>query len=131
MNLKTVAEVIKELKGSIPDSFRTLLAHRMLNGLLKSIPQDKRNHAGEQQLAEIFHAKCDLKGDLPFVNHDLQLTDSDLATFCNRWMALEKYKDEEGEWQPFSPAMNSVRYTMVKELQAMQNISNKFPPETD
>lgn len=115
-----MAKVIQGLEGAMPESFRTLVAHRAATGFLAAVPLEERNKEDDQAFADAFHRECKLKSNLPFVNHDLQLTDSDLATFCNRWMALEKYEAPDGTWQPFSAEMNQVRYTMCKELQGMQ-----------
>lgn len=134
MKLETVAKVVRDLRGAIPESFRTLVAHRMVNGFLNSLPNTARSADADGKVTEAFNRECNVKADLPFVNYNLQLSDSDLATFCNRWMTIEKYKDEDGQWKPFTAEMNSVRYTMVKELERMANVSNKYPdeqPETD
>lgn len=130
MKLKTVAAAIRELKGAMPESFRTLVAHRLFNAFVNSLPYTDRNTENEATMAEAFHTAAGINSDLPFVSHDLQIHDSDLATFCNRWMSIEKYKNESQEWKPFTSDMNSVRYTMVKELQKMGQDGKSTPTDS-
>lgn len=128
MKLRTVAEVIKGLRDRMPESFRTLVAHQMINGFLNSLPPLQRGGPMEQKIVEEFHQACALTTDLPFVPHDMQICDSDLAKFCNRWMAVEKFR-ESGEWKPITLEMNQIRFTMVTELMQLAHMGEQ--PETD
>jgi hypothetical protein len=120
MKLSTLANVIHDLRDCIPESLRTLVAHRAIQGFLNDLPVIARNAEGDAEIVQTFHTACGLTTDLPFVAHDIQLCDSDLAKFCNRWMAVEKYCDpEDGEWRFISPEMNQIRYTMCKELETL------------
>jgi hypothetical protein len=151
MKLETIADVIRELRDCMPESLRTLVAHRILVGFLNTLPHTARSSEQDNTLRNTFFARAALTTDLPFVDHDIQLSDSDLAKFCNRWMAVEKYRDpEDGDWHYISPQMNQIRYTICKELEALaqgqeslhrgleQAREGKFvdppeiePPETD
>lgn len=72
--------------------------------------------------AQNFLNLCELTAELPRVANDLQVDASALATFCNKWHAVEKFRpkgEEDAEWQPITPEMNDLRQTMISELEEL------------
>ena len=118
MNLSAIANVIQELRGRMPESLRTLVASRMLTAYFKDIPYTQRTKEKDDEVRDTFNKLCGLTSSLPYVSHDIQLSDSDLAKFCNRWMAVEQFR-KDGEWRPITADMNDLRHTMCKELEEL------------
>jgi len=118
MKVSDISTIILKMKGRMPESSRTLLAHHFIRQIALDIKEknakllDEWTNSGGPQK---FMVDCDLISDLPFVNHDIAVHDTDLAKFCNRWMGVEKYKDG-GEWKPFTAEMHQIRYTIINEL---------------
>lgn len=124
MKASDISDIIAAMKDRMPESSRALLAHKFI----KKIGQGLQERGKLEEWADSggptkFMDDCGLDSGLPFVHHEIAISDSQLAEFCNRWMNVEQYKDESGEWQPISTEMNQIRYTMVKELERLSDAS--------
>ena len=120
MNLRTLSELVEEMGQWMPLSAQALLAHKLLKLITSSMDPEYLKVFQESGGPSAFISACRLKSGLPHVDSDVNINDTDLATFCNRWMNVTEFKNPEtGEFQPLTPDMHSIRYTMVKELQAL------------
>ncbi len=123
MQASDISKIILQMQGRMPESSRALLAHKFIQaigrGLQERDPDALKKWTDSGGPLQFMDA-CDLSSGLPSVHHEIAIHDSDLATFCNRWMNVEKYRDpSDGEWKPITTEMNQIRYTIVKELEAM------------
>lgn len=119
MKLTDIADIVAAMDNFMPQSSRALLAHRLLKLVMESatgkIPDDARS-----EIVADFIGRCKLRSGQPHVAIDLNVNETDLAAFCNRWMNVVEYREPGTEqYQPITPEMHSIRYTMVQELKAL------------
>ena len=121
VRVSDIVEIINQMKGRMPESSRSLLAERFIKKIGQGLKErGKLEEWVEQRGPTQFMDDCGLDSGLPVVHHEIAVDDSKLAEFCNRWMNVEQYRDpDDGEWKPISVEMNQIRYTIVKELEAL------------
>lgn len=123
MKASDIAQLFLGMKGRMPESSRALLANRFVQMLGRNLARDNPKQLQQwldEKGPEYFYRQCQLVSGQPHVHPEMNVHDTDLATFCNRWMNVEKYRDpEDGEWKPISPEMNQIRYTIVRELEEL------------
>lgn len=118
LQLKDLSSVIASMDGLMPQSSRALLAHRLLKVLATEL-FSKLSDEQRQEINIAFLKGCNLRSGLPHVPADMNVHETDLAAFCNRWMNVEQYREPGGEFKPITPEMHSIRYTIVRELKAL------------
>lgn len=120
MQLSDISTIIKSMVNRMPESSRTLLAHKFVHTLGQNLPDKARERWVDSGGVSKFFDDCGLESGLPWVEHNISLHDSELATFINRWMNVESFRrSEDDEYTPVTPDMNSIRVTMVEELKTL------------
>jgi hypothetical protein len=69
-----------------------------------------------------FFKWCEPTAELPRVASTMQIDATKLATFCNKWHAVEVYRpkgQDDEEWKPITAEMNDLRQTMISELEEL------------
>ena len=125
ITLANVAEFVNELKGDVSEPTRTLIAKRLANLLGVALQGDPENYKlWINQGCKIFYSRCELTCPERWVNDNLNVSETALATFCNKWMSVEQFKLKDTEnWQFMTPELNGLRVTMVEELLALSKAS--------
>lgn len=123
MKLSDITNIIQSMKGRMPESSRTLLAHKFMQVFAMHLTQIKSS-ATLQEWADnggptAFFRDCELLSGAPACDHNINIHDTDLATFINRWATVNEWKHKDGEFRPFTQEMSDLRETMVKELNAL------------
>lgn len=120
MNVQEFIEIAVGMKGLMPESSRAILVQRFLLLIVDSMKNDHLRQGWEASRGtERFIQACKLDSLLPVVRPDMQIADSALAEFCNRWINVVEFKDESGEFKPLTPEMHSIRFTMINELKQL------------
>jgi len=129
-----LATVVREMEGRMPESSRSLLAHKILMKLsltLRERDVNLFNRWHDSGAPTQFIKDCAIKNEnLPNVPHDIQVHDGELAQFCNRWMNMEQFRESGGEWKPVTPEMHSLRCTMIQELKTLSEIQKENADST-
>jgi len=94
MNLTDLSSVVARMDGLMPQSSRSLLASRILD------------QCQDEEGTEKFLERCNLKSGLPHVSVDMDVNETDLAAFCNRWMNVGGLTKD----------MCKIRHTIIQEL---------------
>lgn len=124
MKASDLSKVVLEMKGMMPESSRFRLAQKIAqifrNDLITGESKGKiEKWINEGGLEDFFH-QCDLKSGPPWVDHEISVHDSDLATWINKWMNVDQFRRPgEKEYSPISPDMHSLRFMMVEDLRKM------------
>jgi hypothetical protein len=124
LSVNTLIEFIKELRGTISEPARSEVAHRLgnlISDILKVDKPDTYNTWIIKDRLKFFRA-CELINPEKWVPDELHVETTKLAEFCNRWLACNLFKlrnDPTAEWRPITPEQNSLRVTMIEELQAL------------
>ena len=86
----------------------------------------------QQNGAVGFLHRCEV-GDAPLatVSADLCVRESRLSEFCNKWMNVTQFRTPGGDWMPITSDMNSLRITMVKELEELANVERDDNDSSD
>lgn len=126
MNMFDVARLLVTAKRYVPESARTKLCY-MFAGLIG----DEIKKSGDewsfdnwrQNGIPSFLQRCEV-GEAPqaVVLADLRVQESLLSEFCNKWMNVTQFRTSGGDWMPITSDMNSLRITMVKELEELANV---------
>lgn len=125
MHANQVAEQIKSMKGLLPEPNRTVVAHRFMRLIGQELADKNLTQAlayWQQRGALEFKQACELTAELPRVADTLQVDATALATFCNKWHAVEMYRpkgQDDADWIPISAEMNNLRQTMIAELEEL------------
>ncbi len=123
MHANQVAEQIKSMKGLMPEPNRTVVAHRFMRLIGQELADKNLAQAlayWQQRGALEFRQQCELTAELPRVADTLQVDATALATFCNKWHAVERFRPQGAEeWSPISAEMNDLRQTMIAELEEL------------
>lgn len=128
-SIKTLVEFIKDLEGVISEPIRSEIAHRMAALIADTLKNsDKKNY--HQWIAEDkfrFLRHCELVNLECWVPDQLHIAPTELAEFCNKWSSCNLFKlrnNPSAEWRPITPEQNSLRVTMIKELQTLDIAGN-------
>ncbi len=120
MNVQELIEIALGMKGLMPESSRAILVQRFLLLIVESMKNEHLRQGWQASRGtERFIQACKLESALPVAPPDMQIADSALAEFCNRWINVVEFKDENGEFKPLTPEMHSIRYTMIQELKQL------------
>ncbi len=116
--MRTITRVIKSLRGLVSEPVRCLIARRFALSMHTAI----KDKDAQKRFSEIgipyFLKACEVQESIPFVADDLNVETTELAHFCNRWMSAQAFREPGAEkWIPFTANMNSLRSTLVAELQ--------------
>jgi hypothetical protein len=123
MNLKDIKHVINEMAGKMPESSRALLAGKFGELLMKDLTGPltdasiKVSDAGT--IVGEFIENCYLRTGPPNCPSNINIHDTDLAAFINRWMAADQWQttgDGRKDWAPLTQDMKDLRETMLGEL---------------
>jgi hypothetical protein len=125
ITLANVAEFVSELKGDVSEPTRTLIARRLANLLgtaLQSEPENYKHWVSSG--CKTFYARCELTCPEKWVNDKLDVSETSLAAFCNKWMSVSQFKlKDEDTWKTMTPELNGLRVTMVEELLALSKLT--------
>ena len=114
----TLVNELLGLKGEIPEHIRSLVVRRIGRAFYDAVP-DK--NLGKAISTKLVH-DCQLESGEPFAPADLEVGRTELASFIDRWIHVERYKRKDGEeWLPISPEMNEIRVSMCAELLELGN----------
>jgi hypothetical protein len=119
LRLANLAEFVSELKGDISEPSRTLIARRLAN-LLGTLLQG----TPEYQMwlttgCKAFFAHCELTCPERWVSDNLEVSETSLSAFCNKWMSVSQFRLKGEEWQTITPELNGLRVTMIEELKSL------------
>jgi len=120
--MQNIIRVILSLRGVVSEPVRCLIARRFAAVIHHAIEnEDDRKRFFERGVADFLHL-CEVQDGDPVVPDDLNVEATDLARFCDRWMTIQAFREPGAEgWSGITPEMNSLRCTMVAELQALAN----------
>jgi len=134
MNLSDITTIIKEMKGKMPESSRRLLAQKFIKTLAGNLTKDglgaKVQEWSDSGGVQQFVDECEFLSGLPYVNHDIAVHDTDLATFINKWMNVDEFR-RDGEFQPITADMHSLRYTMIEDLKGLARAQERMNEHSD
>jgi hypothetical protein len=119
-NMQGITDVILNLRGIVSEPVRCLIARRFAASIHRAITDED----AQKRFLDIglphFLKLCEVKDGDPYVPDDLAVEATELALFCDRWMTVQAFRQPDtDEWKPISAEMNSLRATMVAELQAL------------
>lgn len=134
MKQTDLSTIVSGLQGLMPESSRTELAFRLAQ-LVEAqlvVNAGALHHWRTMGLA-LFMQGCGLTTTVrPVVPYDMAVEESKLAEFCNRWLNVSAFKlvDEPAEaMRPITVELNSLRVSMIRELQALAGIPVEGLPE--
>ena len=118
--MQGLTDVILSLRDIVSEPVRCLIARRFAATIHRAIAdEDAKKRFLEQALPHFLRA-CEVQDGDPYVPDDLAVEATELARFCDRWMTVQAFREPgTDEWKPISSDMNSLRATMVAELQAL------------
>jgi hypothetical protein len=115
-----LANIVLSLRDIVNEPVRCLIARRFAAAIQHSITDENVQKRFLDVGIPYFLRLCEVEDGNPFVPDDLHVEATELARFCNRWMTIQSFRDPgEEAWQPITSDMNSLRCTMVAELQAL------------
>jgi hypothetical protein len=135
MNMFDIARLLVKVKRFVPESARTRLCY-MIADLIGNDIKKAGNEGScadwQQYGARAFLQRCEV-GDAPpaAVPANMCVRESLLSEFCNKWMNVTQFRAPGGEWMPVTSDMNSLRVTMVKELEEIANGGQKGSVSSD
>ncbi len=120
--MRSITDVILSLRGIVSEPIRCLIARRFAASIHKALPNDDAKVRFIDKGLSYFLHLCEVKDGDPYVPDDLDVEATELARFCDRWMTVQAFREPGAEkWTPISSEMNSLRYTMIAELQALSD----------
>jgi len=126
MKLQQIAAVLVKAKRYVPEAARAQLCYMfmyMIGDCLRELNDDMFAHWKESG-AKAFLRDCDMDSLPAAVPADMRIRESHLSEFCNKWMNVTQFREPgTEEWLPITADMNSLRVTMVKELEELANES--------
>lgn len=126
MRLQKIAEVLVKAKRYVPEAARAQLCFMftyMIGDHLKELDEDMFAH-WKKHGAKAFLHDCKVDSLPAAVPADMRIKESLLSEFCNKWMNVSQFREPgTEEWQTITADMNSLRVTMVKELEELANES--------
>lgn len=130
MKLGDIADIIAGMRSRMPESSRTLLAHKFVQLFGKNLTERQdgaklQEWADSGGVAQFFDA-CGLLSGIPNCDHQIAVHDTDLATFINRWMNIEQFKRPGGDFEPITADMNDIRVMMVEELKGLYEAQKRI-----
>jgi hypothetical protein len=118
--MQELTDVILSLRDIVSEPVRCLIARRFAAAVHRAITDKNAKKRFLDVGLSYFLRLCDVRDGDPYVPDDLDVEATELARFCDRWMTIEAFREPGGgDWKPISSEMNSLRHTMVAELQAL------------
>jgi len=125
MNASDIAGVLVKAKRYVPESARAQLCYMfayMIGDCLKQSGDANMFEIWKNAGAPGFLKLCELEAaPLASVRADIRVQESLLSEFCNKWMNVTQFRQSDGDWTPITADMNSLRVTMVRELEELAN----------
>lgn len=115
--MKQLISQMRQLKGEIPEDIRSKVVRRVARAVYDACPM----RGAADEISQNFITQCHLDAGDPFAPADLEVERSKLASFIDKWIHVQQYKEKGGEWKPISPEMNEVRVSMCAELLELGN----------
>jgi len=128
--MRKFIDVINSLKGVVSEPVRCLIARRFASMLYDAISEESIKKQFLSSGLVNFLKACNVKDGNPIVPDNMDVEATELARFCDRWLAIQEFRPVGGkEWSPITAGMNSLRVTMVAELQeiAAAKINDNSP----
>lgn len=120
--MRSITDVILSLQGVVSEPVRCLIARRFAASIHRALPNDDAKVRFIDKGLPYFLRLCKVEDGDPYVPDDLDVEATELARFCDRWMTVQAFREPGVEkWTPISSEMNSLRYTMIAELQALSD----------
>jgi hypothetical protein len=119
LRLANLAEFVAELKGDISEPSRTLIARRLANLLGTSLQGTPEYQMWLKEGCKAFFAHCELTCPERWVSDNLEVSETSLSAFCNKWMSVSQFRLKNEEWQTMTPELNGLRVTMIEELKSL------------
>ncbi len=123
MKMSDISDILLSFKGMMPESIRATMAHKFLHKMGYYLQNHKEDDILDKWIKggspRKFLDDCKLDSPQASVTHDIAIHDTDLSNFCNRWMAVEKIRRPGEDYIPLTADMNSIRVTIIKELEAL------------
>lgn len=118
--MQRVTNVILSLRGIVSEPTRCLIARRFAASFHQAIPDGDTKKRFLDTVLPRFLKLCEVQDGDPYVPDNLAVEATELARFCDRWMTVQAFREPgTDEWKPISAEMNSLRATMVAELQTL------------
>lgn len=118
--MQSIANVILSLRDFVSEPVRCLIARRFAAAIHNAIDTDDAKKRFLDIGMPHFLRLCEVEDGNPYVPDDLNVEATELARFCNRWMTVQAFREPGTEaWTPITSDMNSLRSTMIGELQAL------------
>jgi len=123
MKIQQIAMVLVKAKRYVPEAARVQLCY-MFTYMIGDYIRENLSIAELENWklvgASAFLRLCEVKGPPAAVPADMRIRESLLSEFCNKWMNVSQFREPGTEdWQPITPDMNSLRVTMVNELEGL------------
>jgi len=119
--LKDIAGFFCDLKGLITEAVRAEIVRRFCRVIANKLHEDDNQEAYRQWLnrdQNRFLYECEITDLAVPENLDVEVTE--LSKFCDHWLKIEQFRTgPDAPWRPITPDMNSIRVTMVNQLQAI------------
>jgi hypothetical protein len=129
--LKDIAKLFSDLRNVVTEPVRATIVRRfcrMFIAYLKGREAEPALQAWAAKGQKQFIQDCKITGGFQAVMDDIDVSATELAHFCDRWLSVSQYRRKsDGVWVPFSADMNSVRVTMIEQLQELA--AKKFAEE--
>ncbi len=129
MNLNVLADITLAMDGKMPESSRYLLAMKILEAIGLHLQEKDATLLREWQDSKApanFLAACQLKSGPPWVNHEIAVHNTDMATLINRWMNVERIRrKKDGKWEPLTADQNDIRCAIVEDLKALHKAQSE------
>jgi len=121
--LKDLAIFFKDLRDVVSEPVRSTIVCRfcrMFAAKLQEQEMKTRAKLWADRGQAQFIRDCNITNGIKAVSDDLDVTATELSRFCDHWLSVSQYRRaSDQEWVPFSTDMNSIRVTMIEELQEL------------
>lgn len=118
--MRSITDVILNLRDIVSEPVRCLIARRFAATIYEAIADEDAKKRFLKAGLPYFLQSCEVKDGDPYVPDDLNVEATELARFCDRWMTVQVFREPGAEeWIPITSEMNSLRGTMVAELETL------------
>lgn len=122
MNVQNIANVLVDAKKYVPEPARVRLCFMFMH-MIGDCIQEASAEAFKNWKdlgSKAFLQACQIESIPATVATDLRVKESLLSEYCNKWLNVTQFRaSETEEWSPITSDMNSLRVTMVKELEEL------------
>ena len=120
IQLADMSNFVVGLEGIVSEPSRTLVARRLANILGQSFVGTPVQEAWETHGCQRFLSDCKLNCPERWVDDRLNVSETKLAAFCNKWMQVSHFKLADSEaYTTITPELNGLRFTMIEELKSL------------